>query len=288
MGESIRRPGCPRSGYVELFAKSGGSYVVRTSCKTWGCKVCRNKRSGYVQAMMERGCSTLKPCYLITLTLRAGSEETHVASFVAAAWARLLRTLKKRSPNLTWFRVIEATKKGTPHLHLIVGNLGQRVANSHGKYPRYSEKFIRKECKEDCLIHEWGLIWFQETTAFVVDVAQIYDAAGASRYLGKYLVKGFLDRTRLQALGYERRFTMARNWPRGDQIKLAGSYSDSWDRIVVLPGWYRPEEMERRALLDQGRSLVQSVGDPVTLDIRERGLKKSKISEVERMKDAIL
>lgn len=238
---------------------------------------------------MEKGCSSLDRSFLITLTLKLGAKETHPASFVKVAWTRHIRRLKLRSPNLTWFRVIEATKKGTPHLHLLVGNLGkERIANSHGKKPPYSKAFIKEDCKRDCLLHEWGRSWFEETGAYVVDVEEVYSAPGAARYLAKYLVKGFVDRTRLLDLGYHRRYSMARNWPRGEALRLRGTVDGVWESVEIIPRWFQQEKMQNAVKLGEGASVLESVGDDVTLAMAARVRRRTKLRDIERLGDALL
>jgi len=278
---------CPRWGYVNLTTKSGSTYTVKTICKTWGCPVCRFKRASYVKAMMERGILMGGFFYLITLTLRAEERDKHLADFVSVAWTRLLRLLKRSYPELMWFRVVEATKKGTPHLHVIMGGMGKRRdgKSTHGRYPPYSEAFIRdRSCV--CLLHEVGFIWWEATNAFVVDVEQIYNPAGAVRYLAKYLVKGFLDRQSLEDLGYSRRYSMSRNWPRGEALRLRGSSEDRWEKIEIIPGWYRNDVQERLEALSRGARLLESVGDDLTLEIAGRRRLKASITKIEKMKRA--
>lgn len=264
---------------------------MKTICKTWGCQVCRFKRASYVKAMMLRGCYSLDPCYLITLTLRAGNRETHGAVFVNKAWTALVRYLKERSRTLSWFKVIESTKKGTPHLHLMVGGIGQRIANGHGdrhgKNVPYSVDFIHEDCRKDCLIHEWGLEWFKLTTAYVVDAKRIYNPEGAARYLAKYLVKGFLDRENLSELGFGRRYSMSRNWPRGESLRLRGSVDGSWESTEIIPRWFKKEEMEERCRRSEGSVYTESVGDNLLLEIGQRTAQRVKKNNVERIQDAV-
>lgn len=280
---------CPRWGFIEMTTSYGQQYVMETSCKTWRCPVCRYKRISYVKLMMERGCSILGESYLITLTLKAGDPWTHDAEFVARAWTSLLRRLKRRSPQLTWFKVVEATRKGTPHLHLIVGGIGKRIPNCAGKFPPFSVDWINEECREDCLIHEWGRIWWDNTGAFVVHAVEVYSAAGAAKYLGKYLVKGMgADRARLEALGYTRRFTMARDWPRGQKMQLLGTKKGAWEATEVVPRYFRREEMLERVRRSRRAGDCQSVGDRLSATIVERRNKKAQRMKVERMENALL
>lgn len=286
---SVREVKCPRWGRVRLNTRFGASYVVQTVCKTWGCLVCRFKRASYIKGMMARGFLIGGDFFLITLTLRLGRPEMHDADFVNRAWTRLLRQLKKKHPKLTWFKVIEATKKGTPHLHVLMSGLGvQRRDNPHkdhfGNTP-YGEGFIGAVC--DCVLHEVGKLWFKETTAFVTDAAKVFNPAGACRYLAKYLVKGFIDRTRLEELGYGRRYSMARNWDRGEKLQLRGSKEDIWESIEIIPRWYREEQLKGLEEASQTAYFCESVGDLVSLEIVAKNRRRMKLKKVEGLKDAV-
>ena len=220
---------CPRWGWVELSTRNR-SYVKETICKTWSCMVCRNKLINMVKMRMEYGCLKVGLSWLITLTLKPGEGRTlKDARYVKTAWTALLRSLKKRSPNLSWIRVIEATKKGIPHLHLLVGGLSTtRIAACVSDKSKriYTRKWFRMNCRSDCLMHEWAHVWSDVTDSFNVDVKEVYGVKGAVGYLAKYLIKGFLDRERLVELGFERRWSCSRNWPRETQIRLRGTLEE--------------------------------------------------------------
>lgn len=277
---------CPRWGYIKLNTRNR-AYFKETVCKTWGCPVCRKKQLAKVQMTMEYGCLMLGRCYLITLTQKYSEEDGCVdAVFVAKAWAALLRCIKKKSPNLSWIRVIETTKKGIPHLHLIVGGLGDRKDNRHGKYPPYSAKFILEEC--DCLIHEWGKEWYERTGNFVVHAEEVYSAVGVGRYLGKYLSKGFGDRGRLESLGFARRWSASRNWPRCEPLRLRGSVEGKWISTEIIPRFFQRERMDIFVRRDENSELCLSVGDDLAVAIGERLKHAGRRKKIERISDAFL
>lgn len=119
---------------------------------------------------------------------------------------------------------------------------------------------MQLDCKKDCLMHEWGKEWEQLTSAFVVDVRKVYSAGGASGYLSKYLAKGFAHREELQALGFKRRWSCSRNWPRERQIRLRGTEQGLWDTIEIIPRWFRRKEMEERISINKGADALERVG----------------------------
>lgn len=149
----------------------------------------------------------------------------------------------------------------------------------------YSEKFMEEECA--CILHEVGQIWRDQTEAFVTDAERVYSPAGACRYLAKYLVKGFIDRERLKELGFARRYSMARNWDRGERIQLRGSKEEIWESTEVLPRWYRDEELRELQKLSEKAYYIESVGDPVSLEIVAKARRRSELKKVENIKNAI-
>jgi len=122
----------------------------------------------------------------------------------------------------------------------------------------------------DCLIHEWGKAWFERTGAYVVDVRKIYSAGGVGGYLGKYLSKSFSKRQGLEEIGFKRRWSCSRNFPREKKIQLAGTRDGIWTNVVRIPGWYRSEEMEARSRVDESRAALERIGDDLGEVLRAR------------------
>lgn len=281
----IKEAKCPRWGFIKLTAASGREYVKGTVCKTWSCPICRSKQLSMFRMRIKYGCSKDEHSFLITLTLRADQElRFKDARFVARAWAGLLRNLRARSPKLRWIRVIELTEKKTPHIHLIVNGLGPRLDSCQRdkEYKHFSEVRAKSLCGKDCVEHEWTGFWFGETTAFVVDVRSVFDAGGAGAYLGKYLSKGFGDRKELEALGFFRRWSCSRNWPRELPIKLRGSLGDGWERTEIIPRYFRKEEMKEREKRDAGAYLMERQGEDFSLMMRDEAKAKSQKKQIER------
>lgn len=274
---------CPKRGFILLRTKVA-EYVKGTVCKTWSCPVCREKVLAMFRMRAQYGCLTLGRCYLITLTQRADQEDASMdAAFVNRAWTELVRSLKERSPNLSWLKVIETTKRGVPHLHLLVGGIGQRSDNCAGRYPPYSIKFINQRCERECLVHEWGAEWFKRTGNYVVDAREVYSVGGAVGYLSKYISKGFMYRPRLEGLGFTRRWSCSRNWPRESKTGLRGSI-DGWESTEVVPRFFRPTQLKERELRDASKHLMETVGDPLSLSLLQVKEVKGTLKQIERLK----
>lgn len=195
---------CPKGGYLWLKRKSGGLVTVRVRCKTWGCLGCRDQVRGRVQARIENGLSIIGRCVLITLTLKPENEVWDALS-VQKVWRAFLQKWKKRYPErrkIVWFRMIEATKIGTPHLHVLVGDYG-----SGSKMTLHAEiKPIWKEVT--------GGSWW-------VGVRQVVGPKGMASYLGKYLAKQAISWSELEKRGFTRRFSCSAGWPRLEGFCIA-------------------------------------------------------------------
>ena len=199
---------------------------------------------------VAQGCSTLGDCVLTTLTLNAqrtaaqgGDEETVTAQYVGAEWRRLLYHLKKSLPQLAWLKVTQLTKRGTPHLHVVMGNLNGRVARCE-KDVYKNLAWSQARCKVDCLEHEVARLWLNITTdSWVVDVRPVVGPAGAGAYLGRYLATDFLMHSRLVELGYHRRYNRSRNWPHERRMEYEATARGEWHLVERLssPAWKNDE-----------------------------------------------
>lgn len=201
---------CPRQGTVFLNT-AVAPYALNTVCKTWSCNVCVRKKLQEFKDKVEYGASIIGPCWFITLTLRTVGSVRRDAQYVAAIWARFWYLWRLRHPGEKtppWLKVIEATKEGQPHLHLIVGSLG-----------KLNVKEIHRE---------WSDLWLKATDdSYVVWVTPVVGISGAGSYLAKYMAKTFKSRRVLEALGFKRRWSSSANWPKG-KVQLVGTKEGLW------------------------------------------------------------
>lgn len=257
---------CPRVGYVQLKTKVGAVVTVKVTCKTWRCKGCRNRTLNRVKDKIASGISMQGRCWFITLTYRMGEGRQRDAKSVGRDWARLLLVLSKSSPkgqrkaiypDLNWFRVIEVTKKGQPHLHLIVGGIP-------GSRKEIGEVFRRE--------------WLKITQdSYIIKVLEVVGAAGAASYLTKYMVKGMVVREQLEALGFDRRWSRSRNWPAAP-IELRGTVEDRWYRGVYISGKSAGvQAVAEAAKDDEGHYLLERLGPESVLELERRKVRKGKL-----------
>lgn len=236
-----------------------------------------------VRMRVQYGCLTQEHCYFITLTIRASEGEIRSAVSVRRVWEQLLRRLKDRNPTLNWIKVIEITKKGTPHLHLVVSGIGNRKDRCDD-YPKYSAAYIKKSCGEDCLLHEWGKIWYEKTGAFVIDVRKVHSSEGMAFYLAKYLSKQLPSRAVLQDLGFTRRWSRSRNWPSPKPVQLRGSRDGAWEMVEIIPRWFRRAEMEGVEARFKNSVLLDRVGDDLVLLLDARKARKVGFKFIEKVR----
>jgi len=218
---------CPRSGSVLLESWKGNVGIVNTTCNTWRCKGCRDRIRNRFKKLVSSGVSTLGRCSFTTITYQADSERLKDARCVARDWQALLRLLKKCEPQVAkmqWLRVMELTKRGTPHHHLVMGPVPKtmEIACWHGKL--HAPKFnSRLDC--DCLAHRISRQWLKVTgDSWVVHTIIVSGANGAGGYMAKYMGKEF-DGERAEYLGMARRWSNSRGWPGPRRNRLAHSKS---------------------------------------------------------------
>lgn len=182
---------------------------------------------------VEAGCFRLGPCAFITVTYRVASDTPlRNAASVAKDWRALWRKWKYSEPNqLHWLRVIELTKKGQPHLHVIVGPTVSRIRCYGSTFDVQTFKKRFYSC--DCLSHRLSRMWWATTgDSWIVHAVPVAGARGAARYLAKYLTKqeSFAP---LLAAGFSRRWSRSRGFPAGGRLRLRTSIEENWRRTEI-------------------------------------------------------
>lgn len=243
---------CPRAGYIRLMTMTGRVVTVPTTCKTWRCVSCRDRIRNKIKKLIAFGCLMLGQCWLITVTYRTDGWSHRDADSVHKDWRALCKKLGKRYPQMAWFKIIEITKKGEPHLHVVMGGLG----GISGR------RALQKEIKA-----EWLTI---TADSYIVDVKEVYGAFGAAAYLCKYLVKAMLVWDRLEELGFKRRWAKSNNWPVGYRA-LRGSDEGRWYRTQFINGGtLEARKAQEEAKASEEDPLREVVGDEVLLEMERK------------------
>jgi len=109
---------CPVARTMEGWSETLSAWVIiQVRCKRWGCPICgRRKVQHYAQKV-----ATAKPNRFITLTCWTELYESPREAFdqTRRAIPKFMAKLRNAYGEFECFRVLEATKKGWPHYHMI-------------------------------------------------------------------------------------------------------------------------------------------------------------------------
>lgn len=239
MRPDLVAPKCPRRGWVMLSTRER-DFVMPTTCKTWGCHVCKEKVRQLTALKLMYGClSTGGPSHFITVTYRKRpGDRTRDAQDVAKDWAALWRQLKGQEAwrEAQWIKVPELTKAGQVHLHGIVVLAKGRDTCRKGDYHR--KRWMQSQPSGHCLEHDLAHAWYEQTgDSFVVDCETVRSVAGTASYVQKYMAKSFAgDRSTMASLGFKKRWTSSRDWPRAEPLHLLGTELGLWERVTRYKG----------------------------------------------------
>jgi hypothetical protein len=154
---------CPWAMTLELRDwASGFLHLFETHCKRWSCSACGPAKTKELCARIE----TAQPNRLLTLTTTRHKTQTPREVFDRSRRQvpELVRWIRKEFGAIEYCRVVEETKTGYPHYHLVVRStyLDQKALSAH---------------------------WATLTEAFIVDIRKIDPGREVARYIAKYLTK---------------------------------------------------------------------------------------------------
>lgn len=137
---------------------------VPSYCGKWSCPSCGPRKARRLRKRLER----TRPNRLVTLTLRPDPSLTPQDHLRIAnrAWSIIWRRLRRKHGNAAvgYAKIVELTKAGTPHLHIIVS------------CPWIEQRWL-------------SAAWQHLTGSFIVDVRTVKARKGVSGYLTSYLTK---------------------------------------------------------------------------------------------------
>lgn len=153
---------CGSSSLVKYLATGREATMLR--CRSWTCPDCQPVRQRQLVAQTMRGAPTV----FLTLTIRRTEAETpnDAAKKLVDAWRKTRRKFMalKKIKHLPFLAIVEATKAGWPHLHIMLRNVW------------IDQKWISAEM--DALIG-----------SPIVDIRKIDNPGRASGYVAKYAGK---------------------------------------------------------------------------------------------------
>lgn len=249
---------------------------------------------------MMYGClSTGGPSHFITTTyLKLPGGPTRNAADVAKDWAELWRLLKTKEQwrDAAWVKVPELTKAGQVHLHGIVVRAAGTDSCRKGDYHR--KRWMMSECSVGCLEHDLARAWYEITKdSFVVDCQEVRSVAGTAAYVQKYMGKDMGgDRTALKSLGFNKRWSSSKNWPRCEPLRLRGTVEEEWTSIRRVKGskgyYYDDNALDHewrityRELAESQKgeklALLESVGGSYMIEMRRLSEKRRNIKDAMR------
>ena len=278
-----KRPGiatsskCFRPGEVSLLSNDGEFGVIPTNCKTWRCKGCRDRMLALFRARVSIGCSTLVPSAFMTGTYEADSRLNTDASYVARDWRALWRIVHRRNPwtkDLKWLRVMELTRRGIPHWHLVLGTIHGSVRCWQGdklSIRSYEKRFDTCEC----LAHVFARAWYSVTgDSYIVHTRPVVGHEKAAAYMAKYVSKTFGEEGRMAALGMKRRWSSSRGWPGSGKLRLQVTEDEDWKERYFRYG--------RVACETEDAGTFTRVGDDATREYFEKASSKRPKQDVIR------
>ncbi|MCH7687825.1 MAG: hypothetical protein IH899_14270, partial [Planctomycetes bacterium] len=186
--------GCQFASTMHGWSVELASHVViQIRCKRWTCPHCGQRKMTHFAHEVSRA----KPNRLITLTIatRLYTHPREAYDKTRRALPKLTTQLRKAHGEFEYFRVLEATKKGWPHYHLV----------TRCPYISQSE-----------LSHRWNKL----TGAPIVDVRQIKKAAHVYRYVMKYLGKQLSVPWTDRRVSWTRNFFVADDFEKGPGLEM--------------------------------------------------------------------
>ena len=231
------------------------------------------------KARVNIGCSALGRCAFITGTYKEGVSTRRDAGFVAADWKELWRRLPDLRKKVEWLRVMELTRKGTPHWHLVMGPIpeGMEVRCWSGKV--IAAKYLGRLDECGCVAHVFSRAWYAITgDSWLVHATPVYEGRGPGAYMGKYLDKTFGNEERAKELGMKRRWSSSRGWPGRGRLRMAPTEEDGWREVVYKSGPMATEEVIIGSFT--------KVGDELTRDYFAKREKERVMGELKRRLNA--
>jgi hypothetical protein len=134
-------------------------------CRSWQCPDCAPYRIGALKRFGRDG----RPTTFLTLTVnpRHGQSPEERAAELSNAWKIVVKRARRKFTKepLEYLAIFEATKKGEPHLHILM------------RAPYIPQKWI-SQCMDELI------------EAPIVDIRRVGSAKNAAAYVAKYVGKG--------------------------------------------------------------------------------------------------
>ncbi len=187
--------GCPYATTITGYSMSLESWVmIAIRCKRWGCRHCGERKIIHFGHRVTGA----EPNRLITLTVDTKLYEKPREAYdkTRRALTQLATRLRRKHGEFEYFRVLETTKKGWPHYHLVV------------RSDYIPQKTI-------------STLWAELTGATIVDVRTIKKPSHVYKYIIKYLGKQTHVPWTNRRLSWSRNFFKDDGFQKGPSLDMA-------------------------------------------------------------------
>lgn len=219
--------------------------IIQIRCKRWGCRHCGERKITH----FGWRCEDAQPTRLVTLTvsnsLWANPREAYDGT--KGKVTQLAIRLRRQFQEFEYFKVLEVTKLGWPHYHLIV------------RSDYIPQKTIAN-------------IWKQLTGAYIVDVRKIRHKRDVYFYVVKYLAKQKYIPWTTRRVSWSRHFFEPIDFKSGPTLDLKHvTINDEHPEYIIRKEFhpFRIEAYSRDCwLIQPGEG--HSVGKPMHLAYRKK------------------
>lgn len=169
--------------------------MIQIRCKRWGCRHCGERKMAHFANKVRDA----KPNKFITLTVATGQWDNPRAAYdgTRRAVTQLAVKIRRRFGEFEYFRVLETTKKGWPHYHLIARS---------GYIPQ----------------SDLSDMWKELTGAHIVDIRK----PGQSKHVYSYVMKYLGKQTHVpwtdRRLSWSRKFFAKEDFVKAEGLNLLG------------------------------------------------------------------
>lgn len=237
---------CPSAKSMIAFSiKLGRVVVIQVRCKRWGCRHCGERKVTH----FGWRCEDAKPNRLITLTVSNSLWSSPRAAYdgTKGKVTQLAIRLRRKFGEFEYFKVLEVTKKGWPHYHLVV--------------------------RSEYIPHQViARMWQDLTGATIVDVRKIKKSRDVFFYVMKYLAKQRYIPWTTRRVSWSKNFFPPMKFKGGKTLDLVQVHWNDEHPDYMLKKYFHPFRIEAISsdcwAIETGKGEI--VGTPISLARRKK------------------
>jgi hypothetical protein len=172
--------------------------------------------------------------------------------------------LRDHQIKMKYMKVVELTKKGQPHLHLVAAGMPcGRVTRCRGH--KNERAWVEGGCfqaGESCLLHIVSKTWLAVSgDSWVCDVSPVRSGPAAGRYISKYV--GKWDQGKMLKLGFKRKWSATQGFTPDLHLRLRGTVEKQW---IKTEHWDYQKDAKHWLLASRDDRLLEIVGHPIVME----------------------